>query len=151
MYRMTTSAMLAALLAAGATAALAADPPAAAGPMTPLAPTSAEAVTATHLLPGQLRGTDLRGADVHDTQDRKIATVKDLVLDRDGRVSLVVLEVDGKHVALAMKDLRITADQKNKPRIAVDLAKDELKAAEAFDLGARAASGGSLPPGSGAR
>jgi sporulation protein YlmC with PRC-barrel domain len=121
---------LAATIAAAAPPAHAADA-VAGGPMTPL--TAQNSLTTTRLEPGQVRGTEIKGAEVHDARDRKIGTVKDMILDRDGRMARVVLEVDGKSITLNLSELTIAADQKNKPRITVEKTTDELKAAPASD------------------
>ena len=127
MPQVAAAAALAAMIAAAAPTATAADATAG-GPMTPL--TAQNSLTTTRLEPGQIRGTEIKGAEVHDARDRKIGTVKDMILDRDGRMVQVVLEVDGSPVALDLNELTIATDQKNKPRITVEKTKDELKAAE---------------------
>ncbi len=97
--------------------------------------------TATHLMPEQIRATDMNGAAVYDTQNQKFGDVKDIILDRDGKVASVVLDVGaflgmgGKYVAVSMNDIKVTNDNNSgKPRFAVDMTKDQLKAAQAFDL-----------------
>ena len=68
--------------------------------------------------------------------------MKLIILDRDGKVAAVVLDVGaflgigGKYVAVSMNDLKITQDNNNsnKPRFTVDMTKDQLKAAQAYDL-----------------
>ena len=79
------------------------------------------------------------GATVYDTQNQKVGDVKDIILDKDGKVAAVILDVGaflgvgGKYVAVGMNDLKITQDN-NKPRFAVDMTKDQLKSAQAYDL-----------------
>lgn len=138
MPRIIATAAAAALIAA-ALPAFAADSPAA---MTP----SSAKVTATQLQPGQLRATDLKGANVYDNQSNKIASVKDMLLDRDGKIGTVVIDVDGKYVGMAMHDLKIALDDSNKPKVIVDMTKDQLKQAQAFDLNTRPATTGSSTP-----
>ena len=48
-----------------------------------------------------------------------------------------------------MNDLKITQDNNNKPRFAVDMTKDQLKAAQAYELNPRSASTGTTTPPSG--
>ena len=110
-------------------------------------------VTATQLQPGQLRTTQLDGATVYDTQNQKVGDVKDIILDRDGKVAAVVIDVGaflgigGKNVAVSMNDLKITQDSNSsKPRVAVDMTKDQLKAAQVFDLNGRNTSSGTTTP-----
>jgi sporulation protein YlmC with PRC-barrel domain len=115
--------------------------------------THATAATANHMLPGQIRFTQINGATVYDVQNQKIGDVKDIILDRNGRVADVVLDVGaflgmgGKLVAVNMNDIKVTFDDNNKPKFAVDMTKDQLKSAQAFDLNEKnAATGSSTPP-----
>ena len=107
---------------------------------------------ATHIQPGQIRTTEMNGATVYDTQNQKVGDVKDIILDRDGKVAAVVLDVGaflgmgGKYVAVGMNDVKISEDKNNKPHFAVDMTKDQLKAAQAFDLNRNASSGSSTAP-----
>ena len=113
-------------------------------------------VTATQLQPGQIRATQMDGSTVYDTQNQKVGDIKDIILDRDGKVAAVVLDVGaflgmgGKYVAVAMNDLKITNDNNsNKQRFTVDMTKDQLKAAQAYDLNANTnapRTGTSTPP-----
>jgi len=119
---------LAAMTVVAASPASAADP-AAGGPMTPM--TAQHALTTTRLEPGQIRGTEIKGAEVYDVDDRKVGTVKDMILDGNGRMAQLVVEVDGKPVALDLNELTIAADQKNKPRITVETTKGRLNSAPA--------------------
>jgi len=98
-------------------------------------------VTATTVQPGQIRATQMDGATVYDAQNQKVGDIKDIILDRDGKVGAVVLDVGaflgmgGKYVAVSMNDLKITNDANgNRPRFTVDMTKDQLKAAQAYDL-----------------
>src|SRR5437763_12692246 len=112
-------------------------------------------VTATQLQPGQIRATQMDGATVYDTQNQKVGDVKDIILDKDGKVAAVVLDVGaflgigGKDGGIGMNDLKITQDNNNKPRFAVDMTKDQLKAAQAYELNPRSASTGTTTPPSG--
>lgn len=128
-----TTATLAAMLAIAA--------PMAYGQTTgaPMHATRSEA-TSSHIMPGQIRMTDMNGATVYDTQNQNLGDVKDVILDRDGRVAEVVLNVGstlgmgGKYVAVSMRDLKVTMDKNNKPRFTVDMTKNQLKSAQQFDL-----------------
>ena len=108
-------------------------------------------VTATQLQPGQLRATQMDGSTVYDSQNQKVGDIKDIILDKDGKVAAVILDVGaflgvgGKYVAVGMNDLKITQDN-NKPRFAVDMTKDQLKSAQAYELNPRSASTGSTTP-----
>ena len=100
----------------------------------------ASRVTATQLQPGQIRATQMDGATVYDPQNQKIGDIKDIILDKDGKVAAVVLDVGaflgigGKYVAVGMNDLKVTEDNNNRPRFTIDMTKDQLKAAQAYDL-----------------
>jgi sporulation protein YlmC with PRC-barrel domain len=114
--------------------------------------TSSPRVVATQLQPGQIRATQMDGATVYDAQNQKVGDIKDIIIDRDGKVAAVVLDVGaflgvgGKYVAVSMNDLKITQDNNSKPRFAVDMTKDQLKAAQAFDLNPRNTSTGTTTP-----
>ena len=111
-----------------------------------------KSVSATQLQPGQIRATQMDGATVYDTQNQKVGDVKDIILDKDGKVAAVVLDVGaflgvgGKYVAVGMNDLKIAQDNNNKPRFTVDMTKDQLKAAQAYELNPRSASTGTTTP-----
>ena len=113
--------------------------PSASSPSTS-ASSSSTHVTATQLQPGQIRATQMDGSTVYDAQNQKVGDVKDIILDRDGKVAAVVLDVGaflgigGKNVAIGMSDLKITQDDNNKPRFTVDMTKHQLKSAQAYDL-----------------
>src|SRR5947208_15143846 len=106
---------------------------------------SATHVTAPQLQPGQIRATQMDGSTVYDTQNQKVGDVKDIILDRDGKVAAVVLDVGaflgigGKNVAVSMNDLKITQDNNNsnKPRFTGDMKKEQQTAAEAHEQNGR--------------
>jgi len=110
------------------------------------------AISANHLLPGQIRASEMNGATVYDKENQNLGSIKDVILDRDGRVAVVVLSVGstlgagGKYVAVAMNDIKVTNDN-NKPRFTVTMTKDQLKAAQAYDLNEKTGpTGTSTPP-----
>src|ERR1700730_19333486 len=80
-------------------------------------PTSAPRVVATQLQPGQIRATQMDGATVYDAQNQKVGDIKDVIIDRDGKVAAVVLDVGavlgigGKYVAGGLDGLEITQDK----------------------------------------
>jgi len=102
-------------------------------------------------MPEQIRMTQMNGATVYDSQNQNIGDVKDIILDRDGRVAAVVLNVGatlgvgGKYVAVTMKDIKVTKDANDKPRFAVGMTKEQLKSAQTYDLN-ETKSGTSEPP-----
>src|SRR5260370_40463943 len=72
------------------------------------------AISANHLLPGQIRATEMNGATVYDKDNQKLGDIKDIILDKDGRVAAVILNVGatlgmgGKYVAVPMNDIKVT-------------------------------------------
>ncbi|MGE5271732.1 MAG: PRC-barrel domain-containing protein [Thiohalocapsa sp.] len=140
MRKTTTIAAFAALMAVSMPMAFAADmnattdhntttttPPAATAPMK-------TSVNATQLQPGQIRASKLKGSDVYDTQNKKIGSIKDIILDKDGQVAEMVIDVDGKDVGVGMHDVKIAMDNDNNVKVTVDKSKEELKSAQAFQL-----------------
>ena len=102
---------------------------------------------ATHTLqPGQIRGSEMIGSSVYDTQNRDIGKIKDVILDHQGKVDMVVLDVGaflgmgGKYVAVPMRDLK-TASENGKVRWKTDMTKERLQQARAFDLGTTTSAG----------
>lgn len=84
---------------------------------------------------GQLRASKMIGSTVYDVHNRNIGSVKDMVLDRDGRVGAVVLDVGsflgvgGKYVAVGLNDLKTDND-----RLTLDRTKEQLQAAQSYPL-----------------
>jgi sporulation protein YlmC with PRC-barrel domain len=128
--RITTSAPLAALLIFAASAALAQTNPAGQAVMTPADTGMANAVE-----PDQFRASKMIGSTVYDTKKRNIGSVKDLVVDRDGRVAVVVLDVGsflgmgGKYVAVTLSAIRA-----NSNRLMLDRTKEQLQQMAAYQL-----------------
>jgi sporulation protein YlmC with PRC-barrel domain len=86
------------------------------------------AVAATMIQPDQLRANKIIGASVYDRNNAKIGSVSDIVLDRDGRVAAVVLDVGGflglgsKTVAVHLSDIKTDHD-----RLTLDMTKPQLQ------------------------
>ena len=129
MSKLSTTAAFAAILAAAMPAAYAQTSP----------PAESRA-TATHavsntVMPDQIRGSKMIGSTVYDLQNRNIGSVKDLVLDRNGQVDAVVLDVGsflgmgGKYVAVKLSDIK--ADNN---RLTLDRTKEQLQAMAEYDL-----------------
>jgi sporulation protein YlmC with PRC-barrel domain len=108
-------------------------------------------IVTNYLMPGQLRVSEMTGAAVYDNQNKEIGAIKDIVLDPDGRVAAVVLNVKGtlglakRYVAVSIGDLKIT-DTGTKPRFTVELLKDQLRTAQTYDLHEAKLDGASTPP-----
>jgi len=115
------------------------------------APTPRAEVTTNHLLAGQIRVSEMAGAAVYDNQTQKIGSIKDIILDPDGRVAAVVLNVKGtfglsrRYVALGVGDLKIS-NSAPKPRFTVCLSRDQLRTAQTYDLHEAKLNGTSTPP-----
>lgn len=96
--------------------------------------------TTNHIMPGQIRATQMDGSRVYDKQNQNIGDIKDMIVDRDGKIAAVVLDVGsflgmgGKYVAVGLNDIKVSFDNNNKPKFVVDMTKDQLKAAQAYDL-----------------
>jgi sporulation protein YlmC with PRC-barrel domain len=105
------------------------------------------------LQPGQIRGSQMIGSSVYDAQNRDIGKIKDVILDHQGRVDSVVIDVGaflgmgGKYVAVPMRDFK-TANENSKVRWKTDMTKEQLQQAQAFDLGTTTSAGTSTPPSS---
>ena len=83
----------------------------------------------------QMRANKIIGASVYDRQNQDVASVKDLILDKDGKVANVVLSygstagIGGKYVAVSYSSLKF-----NNNRLTLDQTKDQLAAMPAFQL-----------------
>ena len=134
MSRVMTAAALVVLLAPGTT--LAAEQTATNALPSPQV---RAAMTANHLLTGQIRVSEMEGAAVYDVQNRNIGEIKDIVLGADGRVAAVILHVGttlgvgGRYVAVGMGDLRV-ADRETEPRFSVDMTQEQLRTAQTYNL-----------------
>jgi sporulation protein YlmC with PRC-barrel domain len=76
----------------------------------------------------QIRASKMIGSMVYDVQNRKIGKVRDLILDRDGKIAAVVVDVGtflgmgGKSVAVKLTDLKTDNN-----RITLDRTKEQLQ------------------------
>lgn len=111
--------------------AASATAPAATAPAKPAA-----AAPARHMRDGEMRASKLIGAGVYDPADQKIGSVADVIVDRDGKVSDVVIGVGGflgvgdKHVGVKPGELKRGKDN----RLVLAATKDALKQMAAYDL-----------------
>ncbi|MFZ2008238.1 MAG: PRC-barrel domain-containing protein [Stellaceae bacterium] len=126
----TITSALALMIAAAAPAAYAQT-------MAPQSPPSTSRTTHSSFTTdrGELRASQLIGSTVYDVQNQNIGSVKDIVLDRDGKVSAVVIDigaflgVGGKKVAVALNDLKTTND-----RLTLAQTKSQLQSAQTYHL-----------------
>jgi len=78
--------------------------------------------------PDQIRASKMIGSSVYDVQNRNIGKVRDLVLDKDGKIAAVVIDVGtflgmgGKTVAVKLSDLKTDNN-----RITLDRTKEQLQ------------------------
>jgi sporulation protein YlmC with PRC-barrel domain len=109
--------------------------------VTPAAPKAASPAVAApqaarHIGTNEMRASKLTGSAVYDTADQKIGSIADLIVDRDGKVTDVVISVGGflgtgdKHVAVKMADLKHGKDN----RLALNTTRDALKQMASYDL-----------------
>ena len=113
-----------------------------------LATASATAAFAadTMIQTDQMRANKLIGASVYDRQNQNVASVKDLVLDKTGHVTDVVLSygstvgVGGKYVAVPFASLKL-----NNNRITLDQTKDQLAAMPEYKLEDTQTGSGQMP------
>jgi sporulation protein YlmC with PRC-barrel domain len=95
----------------------------------------AGATTGESMIQDQIRASKVVGSAVYDVHNRKIGHVKDLVLDRDGRVAAVVVDVGaflgmgGKFVAVNLRDFKTDHN-----RLTLDLTKEQLQQAQNYQL-----------------
>jgi sporulation protein YlmC with PRC-barrel domain len=88
----------------------------------------ATSVVGSQIQPDQFRATKMIGSAVYDVQNRDIGKVKDLIVDRDGRVAAVVVDVGsflgvgGKYVAINISDIKT-----NNNRLTLDRTKEQLQ------------------------
>ena len=75
------------------------------------------------------------GSAVYDVQNRKIGSVADLILNKDGKVDSVVVDVGsflgmgGKHVAVPPSEMKTDND-----RLTLDRTKEQLQQMARYDL-----------------
>lgn len=83
----------------------------------------------------QMRASKVIGADVYDVHNQKIGDVKDIVLNKDGRVADVVVDVGsylgmgGKNVAVNLNDIKTDHN-----RLTLDRTKDQLEKTAEYRL-----------------
>jgi sporulation protein YlmC with PRC-barrel domain len=94
--------------------------------------------------PDQMRASKMIGAKVYDRDNQDIGSVKDLVLNKDGRVANVVVGVGGvlgigdKDVAVPLSDVKL-----NNNRLTLDRTKTQLQQAANYRLQDRDTGAGS--------
>lgn len=83
----------------------------------------------------QFRASKMLGSTVYDVQNRDIGSVKDLIIDRDGRVAAAVVDVGtflgmgGKYVAVPLSEIKTDNN-----RLTLAMTKEQLKQAQEYNL-----------------
>jgi sporulation protein YlmC with PRC-barrel domain len=121
--------------AAAAVLMLAASPLAHAQSSTPVPMRVAMASAGVIIQPNQIRASKMIGSTVYDVDNRDIGSVKDVILDQDGQVAAVVVDVGaflgigGKNVAVRLSQIKTDNN-----RLTLDLTKDQLTRAQSYQL-----------------
>lgn len=93
------------------------------------------AVANNSIQPDEFRASKMLGSTVYDLQNRSIGSVKDLVLNKDGKVDAVVVDVGsflgmgGKLVAVPISDIKTDNN-----RLTLDRNKEQLQQMAAYNL-----------------
>jgi sporulation protein YlmC with PRC-barrel domain len=121
-----TAAVFAAIVSAAAPGAYA---------QTSTMPTTHAAVTSHIIQSNEIRASKMIGSTVYDLQNRSIGKVSDLVLNKDGAVDVVVLDVGsflgmgGKYVGIPISDIK-----SDNNRLTLDRTKEQLQQMAAYQL-----------------
>jgi hypothetical protein len=82
---------------------------------------------------------DFIGTTVYGADDKKIGEIGDVVLNKDGKIDAVVVDVGGflgvgeKQVAVGMDNLAFLADESGNKYLYTEFTEDQLKAQPAYD------------------
>jgi sporulation protein YlmC with PRC-barrel domain len=98
-------------------------------------PATHTAVTSHIIQSDEVRASKMIGSTVYDLQNRDIGKVKDLVLNKDGKIDAVVLDVGtflgmgGRYVAVPLSDIKTDNN-----RLTLDRTKEQLQQMAAYQL-----------------
>ena len=101
----------------------------------PAHPTAAQKERLEFIQPDQIRASKMIGSSVYDLHNRKIGKVQDLILDRDGKIDLAVVDVGsflgmgGKNVAVKPNDIKTDHN-----RLTLDVTKEQLQQMANYNL-----------------
>src|SRR5438132_1074539 len=76
--------------------------------------------------------------NVYDPSDKKIGEIMDVLVDRDGKISALIIGVGGflgagqKDVAVPFNAVQVTTKNNNKAYLVMNASKDSLKSAKGF-------------------
>ena len=130
MSKATLTAVFAAIVAAAAPGAFAQT-----STQTSTMPERHAAVTSHIIQSDEVRASKMMGSNIYDSENRSIGKVKDIVLNKDGKVDAVVLDVGtflgmgGKYVAIPLNDIKTDNN-----RLTLDRTKEQLQHMAAYQL-----------------
>jgi sporulation protein YlmC with PRC-barrel domain len=123
MKTLAYTSILVALLASAATAQAQAPQRQAAGPAARISTSiPASSMTVTHWYK----------QNVYDPADNKIGEIMDVLVDREGKISALIVGVGEKDVAVPFNAVQVTSKDNNKWYLVMNSTKDALKAAKGF-------------------
>ena len=100
------------------------------------APVASAQTAATHSIQtDEIRASKMIGSAVYDVQNRKIGSVDDVILNKNGKVDAVVIDVGsflgmgGKDVAVLPSDIKTDNN-----RLTLDRTKEQLQQMASYDL-----------------
>jgi sporulation protein YlmC with PRC-barrel domain len=100
------------------------------------APAASDTVaTSSMIQPDQIRASKMIGSDVYSIQNADVGKVQDIILNQDGQVASVIVDVGsflgmgGKDVAVRLSDIK-----SDNNRLTLDMTKDQLMQAQAYQL-----------------
>ena len=126
MSKATMTAVFAAIVAAAAPGAFA---------QTSTMPATHTAVTNHMIQSDEVRASKMMGSAVYDQQNQGIGKVSDIILNKDGKVDAVVVDVGsflgmgGKRVAVPLSDIKSDHN-----RLTLDRTKEQLQQMAAYQL-----------------
>ena len=106
MKKLVTIALLSTAIAGGAAYAQTTQPADRAAPAATASPASSDKM----MLKGKWRASKLMGLDVYNEANEKLGDVNELILDKDGKVSAVVIGVGG-FLGMGEHDIAVTMDK----------------------------------------
>jgi sporulation protein YlmC with PRC-barrel domain len=99
-----------------------------------------------YIQPNQMRASKMIGSAVYDVQNRDIGKVRDLIVDKDGKIDLVIVDVGsflgmgGKNVAVKLSDIKTDNN-----RLTLDRTKEQLQQMANYSLEDRNTGAGTSP------
>jgi sporulation protein YlmC with PRC-barrel domain len=106
MKKLVAIALLSTAIAGGAAYAQTAQPADRAAPAATASPASSDKM----MMKGKWRASKLMGLDVYNEANEKLGDVNELILDKDGKVSAVVIGVGG-FLGMGEHDIAVTLDK----------------------------------------